>query len=117
MKIIVSEKFAKKEKPSEYKNIQNIRIASQKVFVGNCITGLNDPMFQDYIAEDATELAQIVGSGIEITKEDFLNMVLLDPTILDILNKDKNRYQYYYNQGKDIAWYYDTIKDIEYFYG
>jgi hypothetical protein len=42
---------------------------------------------------------------------------LLDPTILDILNKDKNRYQYYYNQDKDIVWYYDTIKDIEYFYG
>lgn len=93
----------------------------KKVFIGNCVTGLEDPQFQDMIAGDATVMAQLVEGGEEITKDDFLKICHVDPEILEELNmaeKDDyvDDYEFYYNRDKNIAWYYDTLEDVEYFY-
>ena len=86
---------------------------AQKGFMGNCVTGLYDPYFQDLIADDATNLAQLVERGKQVTYEQFLSVVGFIP---EEIKMDLNNYEFYYSDQDDVAWYYDTNRDIEYFY-
>ena len=92
------------------------KIAS-KVFIGNCITGLNDPLFQNALQiYDATDLAQLVEKGKKISKEQFLSMCFVEDSILQQINQNPNNFIFYYDNLDDIAWIYNINKDIEYFY-
>jgi hypothetical protein len=86
----------------------------KKTFIGNCVSGLeNDVLGQ--ICGDATELAQIVENGELISEEQFFTMCAVADNIIKII-KNNPRYEFYYNREEDMAWYYDNMKDIEYFY-
>lgn len=88
---------------------------AQKGFIGDCITGLEDPQFQNYVASDATELAQLVDRGKQITFEEFANMAYIKQIMGQFINNPDN-YEFYIDEATGIAWYYDIEKDIEYFY-
>jgi len=97
----------------------------KKVYVGSCADGLKDPIFRKYIAEDVTELAQVVEGGEEITRDDF-NAIALHTEDEGMPPKEKvdaafeggdtDDYLFFYNYEKDIAWIYDNLEDVEYFY-
>jgi hypothetical protein len=88
---------------------------SNHVFVGDCRTILDDEVACRAIgAYDATELAQIVEEGTNITKDEFLSVCSVDKEILEKLNKKPKRFSFFHNE--DVYWYYDDVKDIEYFY-
>ncbi len=84
---------------------------AQKVFLGSCIHCLEDPEFP---FSDATELAQIVEGGREISKEQFLSMCQVDKDTIHLIHNDSGRYSFFVN---GIAWAYDDRNDIHYFYG
>jgi len=97
----------------------------KKGFIGDCVTGLDDPMFRRYVADDATEMAQLVENGEEITKDNFYAMAFhtVDTGMPPKENVDAafrsgdvDDYQFYYNRGKNVAWIYDSLEDVEYFY-
>ena len=90
---------------------------SSKIFIGDCVTGLNNEYFRERVANDATMLAQLVENGQEISLQDFFNTTgLLDSETIQKLTNGADNYSYFYNYDKDIAWFYDENKDIEYFY-
>ena len=86
---------------------------SSKIFVGDCVSGLNDEYFKDNIAFDATDLSQLVENGKEISEQEFLNIAELSYKTIQNLN---GNYSYFYNPDRDVAWFYDEDNDIEYFY-
>ena len=86
---------------------------SAKIFIGNCVNGLNDKYFQDNLASDATDLAYIVENGQQINEQQFAAIV--EPLYKGNQKPDGN-YSYYYNSDRDVAWFYDENEDIEYFY-
>jgi len=81
-------------------------------FCANCIRG-----WEGLVAEDATELAQIVENGQEINKENFYRITEVDQNIKkNIETSPIDKYQFYYNAEKNIAWIYNSFEDVEYFY-
>ena len=101
MKIIKTEKYNK---------------IALKIFIGNCINDLNDEYFQSRVADDATNLAQLVENGVEMSEQDFFKIVSLDQNTMQKLTQNPINYKYYYNSGRNVVWFYDEDKDIEYFY-
>jgi len=89
---------------------------SKKIFVGNCINGLEDPFFQQTIADDATLLAQLIENGQEIDYNQFMNLCDIHPETKNIIEQFPENYKFYYNPDTGIAWYYDINKDVEFFY-
>ena len=89
-----------------------IKTAS-KVFVGDCVNGLDDNYFCSKIAFDTTDLAQLVENGTQIDEQQFSTI-----TGPDYKNNQKpgGNYSYYYNIDRGVAWFYDEDADIEYFY-
>jgi hypothetical protein len=79
-------------------------------FIGNCINGLEDDRFQSRVAYDATEMAQLVGSSIQINRQRYIQMSGEDIGI--------NLYncEFLYNQEQDILILYDLKTDIHYFF-
>lgn len=87
----------------------------KKAFIGNCVTGLDDEQFREYIADDATLLAQLVENSKEITKNTFLKNCCIEKKV----KKNMKRFVYYnyaYYKSGNIYFYRDVKKDIEYFY-
>ena len=69
------------------------------------------------MASDATELAQLVENGQQINLQEFFNMVgWLHSETIQKLTDGANNYEFYYNSDRGVAWYYDVVQDIEYFY-
>jgi len=86
-------------------------------FVATCV----GEGWKNGIADDATELAQMVENGEEITKDDFYTMTYTsDETKEKIKNIQEVGYEddilFYYNSDRNIAWYYNALEDVEYFY-
>ncbi len=100
----------------------------KKIFVGDCITGLENSHFQDTIGVyDATDLAQMVANGNRISFDKFLNMVELYHnydfdfkfnSIINIEDIEKNpeNYEFYFSPEKNIAWFENLGEGVEYFY-
>jgi len=78
-------------------------------FIGNCLNGLDDEQFREGVADDTTLLAQLVESSKEISKVEFLKNCYVEL----ILEKS---FEYFYNEDREVYFYRDTKKDIEYFY-
>ena len=57
-------------------NKKEIKVSS-KTFIGNCVNGLEDQYFQDNLASDATELAQLVENGQQINLQEFFNIQII----------------------------------------
>ena len=91
----------------------NYKKIASKIFIGNCVNGLEDEYFQNRVAFDATELAFVVENGQQINEQQFAAMV--EPLYKD-QQKSNSNYLYYYNSDRDVAWFYDEDEDIEYFY-
>ncbi len=93
------------------------KIANNKIFIGNCISGLDDPYFQNTLGiYDATELAQLVENGIKISYEQFLNYANLHPETIKKIQQNPENYEFYYNRERNIVWIYNINEDVEYFY-
>ena len=81
-------------------------------FCANCIRG-----WEGLVAEDATELAQIVENGQAISKEDLYRIAEVDQNTKEKIEiAPIDNYQFYYNYDKNIAWIYNDFEDVEYFY-
>ena len=85
-------------------------------FVGNCLTCFLDPWFKDNVASDATELAQLVENGQDITKREFLDKVFIEPPHFMMLKLPSSNCLFGFNQEKKVAWIHDINKDVHYFY-
>jgi len=88
----------------------------KKSFVGNCISGLDDPYFQNNIADDATTLSNIVEGASETSYEQFLKITDIHPDTIGQIQYNPNNYSFYYNDYFDIAFYRNENEDVEYFY-
>ena len=89
------------------KTVKFKKIAT-KIFIGNCVTGLDDEYFQDNLAGDATELAYIVENGIEFSEQQFA--ALAEPGYKGN-QKPNSNYSYHYNKYANVIWFYDEDED------
>ena len=87
-------------------------MTKEKVFIATCVNGLNDEQFREYVAEDATLLAQLVDNSKEITKNTFLKNCFVEEEIKKAIKQYPHDYCYYKN--KNIYFY--TWSAIEHFY-
>jgi hypothetical protein len=88
-----------------YKKSQN-----EYFYIGNCINGLEDTMFQDIVSNDATEMQQFLDLSLPVEKFTFFNSCKI-PFKINI-----NSVKFYYNKEKDIFILYDFNKDVHYFF-
>ena len=85
-------------------------------YVGNCVTGLDDPYFQKNVCYDATEMAGIVDEydnkfmqADEFTKKVNWPSDQLGPA-------EDTIYDFAYNEDKDIYWAYHIENDVHLFF-
>ena len=86
-------------------------------YLGDCVSGLDDPSFQDRVADDATVLAQLVEEGTPLTIEEFLNIAFLPQSLSSAIQINPNNYAFFANNRINIIWAYDDTKDVHYFFG
>lgn len=94
-----------------YEYIHNSKDKLQ--YMGNCVSILDNEYFHS-IASDATQLAQLVDGGERISFDRFAEIVETQPKIESL--RTNKRYSLWYNKEKNVAWYLDELKDIEYFF-
>jgi hypothetical protein len=87
---------------------------SKKAFVGDCATGLDNDTFQRYIAQDATELAQLIENSNPISLDQFLDLCMTDEKFRNRILRNKDIFEA--GQFNDVIWLWDTNRDIHYFY-
>ena len=94
------------------------------VYMGNCVTGLDDSSFQKYVASDATEMEHLVGDDIPNSKKEKIdkNMFLSRCDVPDFLRQKINQHQFEFARNvspytsRMIIWAYDLTDDIHYFF-
>lgn len=84
----------------------------KRAFIGNCVTGLDDDLFREYIADDSTLLAQLVENSKEISKKIFLKHCYIDRDIEKQFKKSPQDYTFYKNGNI----YFYEWSAIEHFY-
>jgi hypothetical protein len=65
---------------------------------------------------DATEMAQIVENGREISLQEFVKMCQVDQKVISQIQRSIADYSFFINDDSGIAWIYDDRRDIHYFY-
>ena len=88
---------------------QNFNGTGKKVFLGDCRTFLDDPQSHGF-ASDATQLAQIVENGKEISPANFLKVCDIQQDI------SRGGISFWINETVGLYWMYDENTDIHYFY-
>ena len=86
----------------------------KKNYIANCVDALTNDIFTDLIAQDATEMAQLIDNGKKVTQQYFFDkceVVVPDPKLI---KQFPRRFQY--AENKNLMWIYDTSEDIHYFY-
>ena len=96
------------------------------VYVGDCITGLEDPSFCSAVASDATELGQIVWCENDDVKHptpsEFAELVEVLPEhkhYLEMPDVSLGSPELGYNESAGVAgvaWIWDEETDTHYFY-
>lgn len=76
----------------------------KKFYVGSCVE-------TDYFS-DATEMAQAVENGVEISSQEFLSNVNTDTILMNKIKKAS----FWKNEDLGVYWAYDFNKDIHYFW-
>ena len=97
---------------------------SARVYIGNCVTGLDDPSFQRYIASDATEMEHLVGDDIPNSKKEILGRGIFVERcdVPDFLMKKINHHKFQFARNISpykkvvVFWAYDLDEDIHYFF-
>jgi hypothetical protein len=84
-----------------------------KCFIGDCVTGLDDPDFCNAVAEDATELAQLVEKGKRVSRRKFCS----DCAMEDWLRRKIAGHAISYWQSDSVWWLYDETDDVHFFFG
>ena len=117
------------DKPSAYKSGAVVRCRKGDIWkglkeenkymynlAGNCVTGLDDPYFQNNVCSDATEMAGIVDefSNEFMTGNEFISKVNWPFDKLG--NVEDTIYDFAYNPGKDIYWAYNIEDDVHFFF-
>lgn len=102
--------FDPKDRLAARRMFSRIELSARLQFVGDCVTGLDDPEFQSRVAEDATELAQLVESDrvVKLTRNSFDD--LCDAAGLPI-----SRDAEFARNGR-VAWFYAPESDRHYFF-
>ena len=95
--------------------ISSIHIAA-KVYVGNCVHGLEDPQFTNLIAADATELAQLIEAGISLAPHSFFALCSVEKPLATAIQQQPQNFEFAINQKRNVIWAYDLDQDIHYFY-
>ena len=96
--------------------LKESRMLTEKYnYVGNCVTGLDDPYFQRNVCYDATEMAGIVDeySNEYLDADKFIQKVNW-PQELGIA--EDTIYDFAYNEDKDIYWAYHIDNDVHLFF-
>jgi len=86
----------------------------KKIFIGDCTTGINNEVFKDVIAEDATELAQLIENSTLITLSQFLDLCDIDDKFKKRIFKSKDIFEA--GQFNNIVWLFDKNRNKHYFY-
>lgn len=79
------------------------------VYIGDCVTGLEDDYFSCMIASDATELQQLVEKGEAVP--------VVPPEVRDylpFLDVDVKRCSF--GRNERVLWAHETEKDVHYFF-
>lgn len=84
-----------------------------RYFVGDCVTGLDDPIFCSAVAEDATELAQLVEKGKRVSQRKFCGTCLLESW----LRRKIVGHTLSYWQSDRVWWFYDETAGVHFFFG
>lgn len=79
-------------------------------YIGNCISGLEDEQFQSDVCEDPTEMAQMIESSVDLSKDQFLK------NVIDVPFEITDDFEFGYNERYDVMWAWDTDDDIHYFF-
>jgi hypothetical protein len=97
------------------KTILRELISKNYNYVGNCVTGLDDPYFQKNVCSDATEMSNIVdeSNNIFVSADEFIEQVKW-PDVLGSINDEK--FDFAFNPRENIYWAYDIEQDIHYFF-
>ncbi len=118
--------------------------AMSRSFIGDCITGLEDPHFQETLGVyDATDLAQLVANGTQISFERFLTILGFDiqynnywehgvegndidynsieydiDSGINIREMQRNpeNFEFYFSPEKNVIWFENLGEGVEYFY-
>ena len=85
-------------------------------YVGNCVTGLDDPYFQKNVCYDATEMAGIVDEYDNkfMQADEFVKKVNWSSDQLG--PAEDTIYDFAYNEDKDIYWAYHIENDVHLFF-
>jgi len=117
------------DKPSAYKSGAVVRCRKGDIWkdikeenkpmynlAGNCVTGLDDPYFQNNVCSDATEMAGIVDefSNEFMNGNEFISKVNWPFDKLG--NAEDTIYDFAYNPSKDIYWAYNIEDDVHFFF-
>lgn len=81
------------------------------VYLGNSITGLDDPSFRYWIAEGMTQIARVINNAHRIANDEFDSLVGLHEQ--RALHKNHNLE--YFRNGKTVI-VYDGTTDTHYFF-
>lgn len=89
-----------------------------RYYVGNCVDGLEDEWFQNNVAADATELAQLVdeSNSKPLTLDDFLATCEVSEEWENQLRQNSERYELASNEDKKVSWIYNREIDIHHFF-
>lgn len=91
-----------------------IQAAAEKFYyIGDCITGLEDEQFCDFIV-DPTDMAQVVENSTPLDISDFLRITDLDEEHEHIAHGGNTSFGL--NADRHIAWMYDNGNDTHYFF-
>jgi len=117
------------DKPSAYKSGAVVRCRKGDIWkdikeenkpmynlAGNCVTGLDDPYFQNNVCSDATEMAGVVDefSNEFMNGNEFISKVNWPFDKLG--NAEDTIYDFAYNPSKDIYWAYNIEDDVHFFF-
>lgn len=90
------------------------KISNRKVFIGDCVSCLDDPNFN--VAADATELAQIIDRSTALSMHEVFDMCLLGAVTENKIRHHRDAFQFGMDERTGTVWAYDADRDVHYFF-
>jgi hypothetical protein len=84
-----------------------------KCFIGDCVTGLDNPNCCNAVSEDATELAQLVETGRRVSRRTFCGTCVIENWLCGKIAGHAISYW----QSDRVWWLYDETADVHFFFG
>ena len=95
---------------------------AKKEYVGDCVNCLEDDWFNNNIASDATELAQVSDHFEEnediqeIDFKTFIQLCNVSEAMVNSISNNPHDYEFYINNYHNLAWIYEINTDTHHFY-